>query len=258
MKPQKRQAKLLTIMRAMQREVHVDELAEMMDVSSITIRRDLDQLTAGRTVIRTHGGCLLVGRAALETEYHKKVRKNFGLKQAVGVAASEMVNDGDVLLLNDGSTTFHLGAHLGTKKNLSVYTNSLALVTELARFPSLELYILGGRYSNDQYSLRGSMLEKTLESYVFDTVFMGADAVDEKGRCYVESPEEARMVEIMLRSGRRRILMADHTKICAHGHCVYGTLSGFDTWITTEGIDPEILENFSLQTEVLIAGASEE
>lgn len=245
-------------MRAMQREVHVDELAEMMEVSSITIRRDLDQLAAEQTVIRTHGGCLLAGRAALETEYHKKVRKNFSLKQAIGVAASEMVMDGDVLLLNDGSTTFHLGAHLGTKQNLMVFTNSLALVTEVSRFDSLELYILGGRYSSDQYSLRGSMLEKTLENYMFDKVFMGADAVDKEGRCFVDSPEEARLVEIMLRSGRKKILMADHTKIGAHGHCVYGTLAGFDTWITTGGMDQEMHRTFSLQTRVLIAGDSDE
>jgi DeoR/GlpR family transcriptional regulator of sugar metabolism len=257
MKPRNRQNKILSILRALQREVHVDELAEMMEVSSITIRRDLDQLANEQTIIRTHGGCLFVGRAALETEYHTKVRQNFSLKQAIGHAGIAMVDDGDLLLLNDGSTTFHLGSQLGSKKNLSVYTNSLALVTEVSRFESLNLYILGGKYNSDQYSLRGSILEQTLERFTFDKVFMGADAVDKDGRCYVRSPEEGRLTELMLRSGRKKILLADHTKVNADSNCVYAELSDFDVWITTDGITPEIFEALSKRTEIKIASAVE-
>ena len=254
MKVQKRQNKILSILRAMQREVPVDELAEMMDVSTITIRRDLDQLAGEQTIIRTYGGCLSVGRAALETEYHKRVRINFSLKQAIGRAASEMVDDGDVLLLNDGSTTFHLGAHLGSRKNITVFTNSLALVTEVARFDGLELYIVGGKYNKEQYSLRGSMLEQVLDNYTFDKVFIGADAIDQNGRCFVSSTEESRLTELMLRIGRKKILLADHTKVNAESHCVYASLSNFDSWITTTGIDQGLYKTFSDKTEIVIAG----
>jgi DeoR/GlpR family transcriptional regulator of sugar metabolism len=255
MKPQKRQNKILSILRAMQREVHVDELAEMMDVSSITIRRDLDQLASEQTIIRTHGGCLSVGRAALETEYHKKVRLNFNLKQAIGRSAAGLVSDGEILLLNDGSTTFHLGSHLGDKKNVTVFTNSLALVTEVSRFETLDLYIVGGKYSNDQYSLRGSMLEKALENYTFDKVFIGADAIDQSGRCFVGSPEESRLTELMMRVGRTKILLADHTKVNARSHCAYADLSDFDIWITTDGIDPKLYDQFSKKLEIIFASA---
>jgi DeoR/GlpR family transcriptional regulator of sugar metabolism len=257
MKPQKRQNRILSILRAMQREVSVDELAEMMNVSAITIRRDLDQLAGEQTIIRTHGGCLSVGRAALETEYHKRVRINFSLKQAIGKAASVMVEDGDILLLNDGSTTFHLGAHLGSRKNITVFTNSLALVTEVSRFNNLDLYIVGGKYNSEQYSLRGSMLEQVLENYTFDKVFIGADAIDQNGRCFVSSTEESRLTELMLKIGRKKILLADHTKVSADSHCVYASISDFDTWITTEGMDKELLKAFSDKTELIIAEVSE-
>ncbi len=256
MKPQKRQNDILSILRAMQREVSVDELAEMMNVSNITIRRDLDQLASEKTIIRTHGGCLFVGRAALETEYHKRVRMNFSLKQAIGKTASEIIDDGDVLLLNDGSTTFHLGVHLGSKKDISVFTNSLALVTEVSRFNNLDLFIVGGKYNREQYSLRGSMLEQVLENYIFDKVFLGADAIDENGRCFVSSVEESRLTALMLRSGREKILLADHTKVKAESHCVYAALSNFDTWITTPGIDEELFKTFSTKTTIIIAGGS--
>ncbi|MCF6336269.1 MAG: DeoR/GlpR family DNA-binding transcription regulator [Spirochaetales bacterium] len=254
MKPLNRQNNILSILRAMQREVSVDELAEMMAVSNITIRRDLDQLAGEKTIIRTHGGCLSVGRAALETEYHKRVRINFSLKQAIGKAASEIVGNGDILLLNDGSTTFHLGAHLGSKKGITVFTNSLALVTEVSRFDNLDLYIVGGKYNSEQYSLRGSMLEQILENYTFDKVFIGADAIDQNGRCFVSSTEESRLTELMLRIGRKKILLADHTKVKADSHCVYASLSDFDTWITTDGMDNKLYSSYSEKTEIIIAG----
>ncbi len=96
----------------MQTELRVDDLARMLGVSALTIRRDLEQLAADGLVIRTHGGCIAAGRAALESEYHSKVAQNFVLKQAVGRAAAAEVRPGSVVLVNDGSTTYHVAAHL--------------------------------------------------------------------------------------------------------------------------------------------------
>ena len=254
MKLEERRNRILAILRAMQREIRVEELAEMMDVSSLTIRRDLDQLSRDKTIIRTHGGCLSVGRAALETEYHKKVGLNFDLKQEIGREASTLLEDGDSLLLNDGSTTFHLATHLGSDKKLTVFTNSLAMITEISRFSNVELFILGGKYSDLTYSLMGSLLEQVLENYTFDKVFLGADAIDEKGRCMVSTTEEARLTRFMLNSGGLKILLADHTKTGVIGHCAYGTLTDFDIWITTRGLSPRPNLKHLPDLEIKIAG----
>ena len=132
MKTEKRRREIIARLRAMQIELRVDELTKMLGVSSLTIRRDLEQLAGQSLIIRTHGGCLAAGRAALETEYHKKVAHNFGLKQAIGRAAAGEVKAGHILLINDGSTTYHIGAQLGDKAPLTVYTNSLAMITDLS------------------------------------------------------------------------------------------------------------------------------
>lgn len=254
MKPEDRQNRILAILRAMQREIRVEELAEMMGVSHLTIRRDLDQLTGSRTIIRTHGGCLAVGRAALETEYHEKVGLNFELKQAIGKKAAGLVHDGESLLLNDGSTTFHLATQLGFKKDLRVYTNSLALITEITRFSSIKLYIIGGEYNEASYSLRGGLLEETLDRYTFDTVFLGADCVDAQGRCMVSTTEEARITRVMLHSGKRKVLLADHTKAgSVRGHCAYGTLEDFDIWVTSGNISEKQRERYSKKVALSIA-----
>ena len=67
----------------MQTELRVDDLARLLGVSSLTIRRDLAELASNAAILRTHGGCIAAGRAALETGYHQKVAQNFALKQAL-------------------------------------------------------------------------------------------------------------------------------------------------------------------------------
>ena len=88
MKTKNRQNKILALLRAMQEEVHVDKLSEILEVSPLTIRRDLKELADEKAIIRTHGGCMLAGRSALESEYHKKVAKHFDLKQKIGAKAA--------------------------------------------------------------------------------------------------------------------------------------------------------------------------
>jgi len=236
MKPVGRQSEIVALLRAMQTELRVDDLARMLEVSPLTIRRDLEQLAVEGLIIRTHGGCIAAGRAALESEYHSKVAHNFSLKQAVGKAAAAEVQPGSVLLVNDGSTTYHVAAHLEQKVPLTVYTNSIAMITDLGRIPGIALYILGGRYNSELYSLQGSLTEQILEGQQFDICFIGADTVTPEGQCMVESPEEASLTRAMLRRARRRVLLADHTKVGTGGYFAYGTLRDFNLWITTTGI----------------------
>jgi DeoR/GlpR family transcriptional regulator of sugar metabolism len=234
----------------MQTELRVDDLARMLEVSALTVRRDLEQLAAEGLIIRTHGGCIAAGRAALESEYHSKVAHNFGLKQAVGRTAAEEVLPGSVLLINDGSTTYHVAAHLEHKVPLTVYTNSIAMITDLGRIPGIALYILGGRYNSELYSLQGSLTEQILESQQFDLCFIGADTVTPEGQCMVVTPEEASLTRAMLRRARRRVLLADHTKCGTGGYFAYGTLRDFNLWITTRGIAPDMCQLYRTLVEI--------
>jgi DeoR/GlpR family transcriptional regulator of sugar metabolism len=248
MKPKRRQQQILSQLRALQSELSVEELAEKYAVSKLTIRRDLDHLEKERVVLRTHGGCVL--KTSMGSSYQQRVAINFELKQAIGRAAAKDVKANDVILLNDGSTPFHLAQHLGQAGKLFVYTNSLAVLPVLSTFPDIRLYILGGEYNPQMQFIGGSMMEQTLEGLEFDTVFLGADAIDAKGNCLVLDPDIARLTEIMLRRGTRRILLADHTKVGAKGHFIYASLSDFDIWYTTLGISPVQLRQFSQNTKV--------
>jgi DeoR/GlpR family transcriptional regulator of sugar metabolism len=92
-----------------------------------------------------------------------------------------------------------------------------------------------------------------LESLAIDAVFLGCDAIDVEGRCMAASPEEASLAKAMLRSGRKKILMADHTKLNTQGYVAYGGLQDFDLWITTPGLDTPKRNNFRRSVEILEA-----
>ena len=250
MKPQQRQQLILAQLYALQAELSVENLANKFGVAHLTIRRDLEDLEKDKAILRTHGGCVL--RTTVESTYHKRVALNFELKQAIGRAAAKEVKNRDVILVNDGSTPFHLAPHLGRFEKLSVYTNSLAVISVLTRFAGVRIYILGGEYNPEMQFIGGSMTEQTLEGLHFDKVFIGTDAVDSKGNCLVSDPEIARLTDIILRRGTRRILLADSTKVGANAHAVYGRLADFDAWYTTAGIDPVQLSQFSQQTSVKV------
>lgn len=230
-RPEIRRQELMNRLRALEREWRVDELARVLHVSPLTIRRDLDVLARAGAIVRTLGGCLALSRTQ-NAVYQQRVATRFNLKQAIGRAAAKEVRGGQVLLISDGSTTFHLAACLDGCGAITVYTNSVAMIGEFSRFENVRVFVLGGEYHRDHYYLGGALMAGALENVRADTVFLGADGIDEKGRCLTLSPEAASDSRLMLRCARRKILLADATKVGDQAGTVYGALRDFDLWIT--------------------------
>ena len=249
MKPETRQQQLMNRLRAVEREWRVDELARALKVSPLTIRRDLDALERSGAILRTLGGCLAIGRTQ-NAVYQKRVATQFELKQAIGRAAAREVRSGDTLLINDGSTTFHLASCLGGCGPITVYTNSVAMIGEFSRFENVRLFLLGGEYHRDLYCLGGGLMAGVLETIKADTVFLGADGVDARGHCLALNHDAARDAQMMLRCARRKILLADATKVGNRAGAVYGALQDFDLWITTPGIPRALFKRLRRVTTI--------
>jgi len=249
MKPSNRQQHILARLRAVPQEWRVEDLAAAMNVSPLTIRRDLDVLAASGTIVRTLGGCLALTRVQ-NTVYQSRVEAQFDLKQAIGREAAREVQSGNSILINDGSTTFHMASHLGECGRVSVYTNSVAMISELSRFPNLHIYLLGGEYQTSLFYLGGSLMERVLEMIEVDLAFMGADAIDATGRCLAVDQDTARIAQLMLRRARRRILLADHTKLTMTSQVVFGSVKDFHVWITSSGADPDTLSSLRSLTTI--------
>lgn len=232
-----RQMAILERLRAEQRAWPVQELAGHTGVSPVTVRRDLDELARQGSIIRTHGGCLYAGRMAQEAAYHQRVATNYALKRSIGRHAAAQVRAGERILIDDGSTCFHVAAQLDRGIPLSLFTNSMPILAEMADCAAICCALLGGEYDTERQHLGGPITQWTLESLSFDRVFVGVDAVDAQGRCLVQTSELAQTTRAMLRHGGYRTLLADHTKVRdASPGIAYGKLDDFDEWITTAGL----------------------
>lgn len=254
MRPSERQNYILNLLSIYYKEWAVKELAEGFQVSELTIRRDLDELTRSGDVIRTLGGCITAGEKSVGTIFNREFEMNLDLKAAIGKEASRLVNPGDTILLGDGSTILQFAACLGEIGPLNIYTNNIAAIQQLKKYPSITLNILGGSYDyqHNMLLLKGSLTDRILETLKFDSIFIGVDSIDLKGRCLAKEEEVARTNQIILRRGMRKILLADHTKLERPANVIYGQLSDFDLWITTEGIDDTQMKIFKNQTKFVV------
>lgn len=253
MKPSIRQQQILARLTAIQKEWKVAELAAAMKVSPITIRRDLESLSRPGAVIRTLGGCLIDNRRR-QAAYHERVAHNFELKQAIGQAAAKEIRKNGVILINDGSTTFHLAGCLDKCGPATVYTNSIVMITEISRFPNVRLNILGGEYHPDLFYLGGSLLGRVLETIKADIAFIGTDAVSPDGGCYCQDEDTARIARMMMRQAKRCVLLADHTKVGARAPVKFAGLKDFDLWITSKGLKRNMLNKLRKMTKIKEVG----
>lgn len=251
-KPIEREEKVLRWLKAINREWSVEELAEKLRVSQQTVRRDLVTLEGAGSIIRTLGGCLISDSEKLDTIYYKVSEHNFTQKRIIGQEAAKLIKPGQVMLIGDGSTNYHLANQLGDCGHVIVYTNSIPVSAVLSRDPNIDLYLLGGRFdiNNEMTFLRGNLTEQILKTLMFDYVFISTDAITEDGTCLLKNEDIARTNSIILERGQQKILLADHSKTEAVGNFAFAKLDDFDLWITTPGIDEEAMSRFRKQTSI--------
>ncbi len=139
--PAERRNKIHELIRT-QGSVRVLALSDLLEVSELTIRRDLEQLDQAGILERTHGGTIYSHRMRQEPLYTDKDRVHREEKHQIGAAAAALVEDGDTLLINSGSTTLQIFGHLTGRKDLRVITSNAGSLSE-AQGPDLELILIG-------------------------------------------------------------------------------------------------------------------
>lgn len=186
----------------------IAELAEEFGVSESTIRRDLASLAGAGHVVRTYGGALDTERSPRE-----KDRENATAKEAIARQAAALVRDGEVVLLDAGTTTGRLARHLAHREGLTVVTNGVTAIRELAGFAGIDLIVLGGRLRHPNEAILGESVLAQLRHISPDRVFLGADGlVPGRGLC-CPSLEQSVVKHAMLHAGAEAYVLADHSKL---------------------------------------------
>ncbi len=203
MNARERRAKLLVEVRG--GAGHIQDLADQFRVSPSTIRRDLSVLAQDGHVVRTYGG-------AVERSVRDKNDLHAAEKEEIARAAAEVVQDGEVIVLDAGTTTGRLAAHLAHRE-LTVVTNGLTAILALAESPAVELIVLGGRLRQPNEAIVGPTVLEQLRHIGADRVFLGADGLSEQRGLCSPSLEQSHLKYAMLHCARNAYVLADRSKL---------------------------------------------
>ncbi len=187
-------------------------LAEEFSVSEMTIRRDLAELEKQRVLQRTYGGATVYDSAFFEVSLQAKTTQFVEEKRRIGKAASDLVKDGDIVILDAGSTTMLVAKFLKTKR-ITVITNALNVAADLSDCPDIQIYVAGGHLRQGVLAIVGPETAAFFENIRADKMFMGAEGIDIRGGVMVPDPTEAHTKRAMVNSAKEVIVVADHSKI---------------------------------------------
>lgn len=236
-----------------QGEVSVSRVSLSAGVSEMTIRRDLDALAQGGLLKRVHGGAIGLVSRSYEPPFAARVERNSELKRRIGEAAAALVGDGETLILDVGTTALETARALRSRHNLTVLTASIRAMDLLANAEGIHLMSTGGVVRRGEMSLVGDLAERAFDELRFDSFVMGVGGIDLKEGLTEFNPDDARVKKHALLSARRRIVVADHTKLGKVAFSRIAPLDRVDVLVTDRQADPDLLDGIrSVDVEVVM------
>ena len=253
----RRHAEIVEMLRDYGR-VTVDGLAEQFDVSPQTIRRDLNELSEARLVVRVHGGAIVAsGVQNLAYDARKLVAQVD--KRLIGAAAARLIADNSSLFINIGTTTEEVARALSGHSGLLVITNNLNVADELYRNPGIEVVAAGGNVRPSDGGTVGAATLALIGQFRVDTAVIGISAIDPDGTLLDFDVGEVQVARAIIDNARRVILVTDSSKFSRSAPAVIGTLADVDILVTDRLPSPEIAALCRAHTvEVVEAGGPSE
>lgn len=211
--------------------IGVAELSSLLGVSEITIRRDLAVLERRGLLERARGGAVASRRLRVETMFSQKGLDRRAEKEAIGRAAAALIEDGDTLLVNGGSTTLEVIRNLGSKR-VQLITNNVAAVLESYAL-GIELILIGGEYRPQSNSLVGLFASIALQRVYGSKAIIGVDGLSIKDGLTHPVAQEAEVTREMIERTRGEVIVvADHGKLAVVSNFVSAPIEKVDVLVT--------------------------
>jgi len=222
------------------KRILVKEISNNFNISEVTIRKDLEILEKRGILTKVHGGAILNQSSIIDLALTEKERIYPREKDRIAQKAQEMINYGDVIILDSGSTTTQIARHIKFKKGIKVITNAINIASELAA-SEIELILTGGILREKSFSLVGPIAEDTLRKVTADKLFLGVDGVDFHFGLTTPNVLEAKVNELMVKAASEVILVSDSSKFGRRRMGVIDKITTVDKIITDKNIPQEVL-----------------
>lgn len=234
--------------------VRVADMAKELDVTTVTIRRDLKILEEKGLLYRTHGSASPVNPHMTERNVSEKEKLSPNEKRAIAIEASKMVEEDDSIIINSGSTVCTFAEELKFKQSLTVVTASLKASMILGKTEGINIFQLGGNYRERSMSVIGNYTLKLIENVACSKLFLGVDGVDLDFGVTTSNLEEAELNKAMMAATLKTIILCDSSKFGRKGFGKICNLDKIDIIITDSGISKTMKEGLEdLGVEVIIA-----
>jgi len=234
--------------------VRVSQLSKELGTTVVTIRHDLDILEQEGLLMRIQGGAVPPESNSQFADFAQRKQVNQEKKHQIAAAAAALVNDGDTLFINSGSTAFYLSQQLKQRKNISIVTNSLHVAKEMGSTPSFRVILLGGNINAQFAFTSGDDTTSQLGRYRADHAFLSVDGICPDGRITTYHSDEAAVCRLMMERARSTIVIADYTKIGKEGFTYISDVQQMNTLVTDSQADPHVIERLQdVGVQVIIA-----
>ena len=219
--------------------VTIRQAADLCGVSEATARRDLDELANLGIMERTHGGAVIHRGAGFEEFHSQKMQVMVPEKTKIAREAVKMIKEGDCIFLDSGTTTFMLAQQLQNIRKLTVVTNNLDIAYTTKLDTSSTMIVTGGIRRDGFSVLVGDIAEEFIRRLYVDIAFVGADAISVKNGIFNSNFMEIGIKKSMIASGKKKVLLADHSKFGQKALAKVCSIEEMDVIVTDGGIDEE-------------------
>ncbi len=241
MMAEERRTQILQILHA-QGRVKVDELKNRFGTSAVTIRNDLNELNLRGLLQRSHGGAVRPNTILRESPVRERLRTHSDEKRRIGAMAATLINDGETIILDSGTTTLEIARHIKNKQSLQILTNGVNVAVELLDAAGIQTFIVGGTVRGDSASIVGRSTEEMLEQFAADKLFLSGAGCDPDFGVSGANLEETMVNRAMLRIAREVILVSDSTKFSKRSMSRIAPFSEIDIVISDTSLQPELQE----------------
>jgi DeoR/GlpR family transcriptional regulator of sugar metabolism len=247
--PRRRRA-LLTAFVSDRGQATVTELAEAFNVSTDTVRRDLDWLAHQGLLARTYGGAVrLSDLTTSDTLFSDRASLNQDSKRAIARAAVDRISDGETVLINGGTTTLAVARALGVRKDLTIVTNNIRIPGEVPSGSVRDVYLLGGTCRLASHVTMGPVSFPGMAGVSADVAVIGVGGISARAGLSTTNLPEAQMMAQMLESALRAIVVADSSKFGRSAFAHIAPLDAVETLIA-DAEPPEDLMAALAEAEV--------
>jgi DeoR/GlpR family transcriptional regulator of sugar metabolism len=224
---------------AKQGSIMVSDLVRAMNVSSVTIRKDLTELEKQDKLYRSHGKAILMNPYIHNRSVIEKEQLAVDEKRAIGLAAAQLITRDDSIIIASGSTVHAMARNIKPIHRLTVVSASLPVSEILAQNESIDVMQLGGMLRHSSLSVVGQYSETILRDCSVSKLYMGVDGIDFEFGFTTTDMREAELNQKMMAAAQKTIILADSSKFGKRGFAKIGNMEDIDIIITDAGISPQ-------------------